>query len=150
MTVECGFVLLTRVFSVFTLTKCYTCNTIHHRKSLYFFVVEKNNVHKNVKCSRFKCPYCNSIRRKRSKGLENYINNLMSLGQNNQRVKDVKVNDISIRNSNEIHFSTVGPRLAREIPLTSDDESIYLNTQREYSSKPLKHSIVYRILVFKL
>ena len=61
------------------------------------------------------------------------INNLMSRGQNNQTVKDVKVNDISIRNSNEIsnafneHFSTVGPRLAREIPLTSDDESIYLN-----------------------
>ena len=59
LTIECGFVLLTRVFSVFTLTKCYTCNTIHHRKSLHFFVVEKNNVLKNVKCSRFKCPYCN-------------------------------------------------------------------------------------------
>ena len=61
MTIECGLVLLTRVFNVFTLTKCYTCNTIHHKKSLYFFVVEKNYVHKNVKCSRFKCPYCKGL-----------------------------------------------------------------------------------------
>ena len=65
MTIECGLVLLTRVFNVFTLTKCYTCNTIHHKKTLYFFVVEKNNVHKNVKCSRFKCPYCNRPLRSR-------------------------------------------------------------------------------------
>ena len=28
VTTECGLVLLTRVFNVFTLTKCYTCNTI--------------------------------------------------------------------------------------------------------------------------
>ena len=61
VTIECGLVLLTRVFNVFTLTKCYTCNTIHHKKSLYFFVVEKNDVHKNVKCSRFKCPYCKNM-----------------------------------------------------------------------------------------
>ena len=54
----------------------------------------------------------------------------MSRRQNNQIVKDVKVNDISICNSNEIsnafnkHFSTIGPRLAREIPVTSDEESV--------------------------
>lgn len=65
----------------------------------------------------------------------------MSRRQINQRVKDVKVNEISIRNSNEIsnafneHFSTVGPRLAREIPLTSDDESIYLNNTPENCNK---------------
>ena len=53
------------------------------------------------------------------------INNHMSRRQNNQIVEDVKVYDISICNSNEIsnafneHFSTIGPRLAREIPLTS-------------------------------
>ena len=51
----------------------------------------------------------------------------------NQIVKDVKVNDISICNTKEIsnalneHFSTIGPRLAPEIPLTSDEESIHLN-----------------------
>ena len=45
-------------------------------------------------------------------------------------VKEVKVNDISICNSNKIsnafneYFSTIGPRPAREIPLTSDEESI--------------------------
>ena len=57
--------------------------------------------------------------------------------QSNQIVKDVKVNDISICNSNEIsnafnkHFSTTGPRLAHEIPLTSDEESIYLKNITE-------------------
>ena len=60
------------------------------------------------------------------------INNLMTRRQNNQIVKDVKVNDIAICNSKEIsnafneHFSTIGRRLAREIPLTSDEHSIYL------------------------
>ena len=58
------------------------------------------------------------------------INNLMSRRQNNQIVKEVKVNDISICDSNKIsnafneHFSTIGPRLAREIPLTLDEESV--------------------------
>ena len=65
----------------------------------------------------------------------------------------MKVNDISIRNSNEIsnafneHFSTVGPRLAREIPLTSDGESIYLNTTLENCDKfyfrPITSSAVF-------
>ena len=56
----------------------------------------------------------------------------MSRRQSNQIVKGVKVNDISICNSNEIsnvfneHFSTIRPRLARKIPLTSDEKSIYL------------------------
>ena len=56
----------------------------------------------------------------------------MSRRQSNQIVKDVKVNDISICNSNEIsnafneHFSTIGPRLAREMPLTSDEESVLI------------------------
>ena len=60
------------------------------------------------------------------------IDNLMSRRQSNQIVKGVKVNDISICNSNEIsnvfneHFSTIRPRLARKIPLTSDEKSIYL------------------------
>ena len=69
------------------------------------------------------------------------INNLMSRRQNNQIVKDVKVYGISICNSNEIsnafneHFSTIGPRLAREIPLTSDEESIYLENSTENYNK---------------
>ena len=69
------------------------------------------------------------------------IINLMSRGQNNQIVKEVKVNDISICNSNEIsnafneYFSTIGPGPAREIPLTSDEESIYLNNTPENCNK---------------
>ena len=61
----------------------------------------------------------------------------MSRRQNNQIVKDVKVNDISVCNSDEIsnafnkHFSTIGPRLAHEIPLTSDEDSIYLKNITE-------------------
>ena len=53
----------------------------------------------------------------------------------------MKVNDISIRNSNEIsnafneQFSTTGPRLVREIPLTSDEEPIYLNNITENYNK---------------
>ena len=48
----------------------------------------------------------------------------------------MKVNYISICNSNEIsnafneYSSTIGPRLAREIPLTSHEMSIYLNNIR--------------------
>ena len=44
-------------------------------------------------------------------------------------------------NSNEIsnafneHFSTIGPRLAREIPLTSTEESIYLENITENYNK---------------
>ena len=69
------------------------------------------------------------------------INNHMSRRQNNQIVEDVKVYDISICNSNEIsnafneHFSTIGPRLAREIPLTSTEESIYLENITENYKK---------------
>ena len=65
----------------------------------------------------------------------------MSRRQGDQIVKDVKVNDISICNSNEIsnafneHFSTIGPRLDREMPLTSDEESIYLNNISENYKK---------------
>ena len=71
-------------------------------------------------------------------GLGKLLNNLMSRRQNNQIVKDVKVYGISICNSNEIstfHFSTIGPRLAREIPLTSDEESIYLENSAENHNK---------------
>ena len=47
---------------LFSLKKCYTCNTIDHKKSLiYFLVVEKKNVQKNVKSSRFECPSCKSF-----------------------------------------------------------------------------------------
>ena len=69
------------------------------------------------------------------------INNLISRRQNNQIVKDVKVYDISICNSNEIsnafneYFSTIGPRLTREIPLTSDEESTYLENITENYNK---------------
>ena len=77
----------------------------------------------------------------------------MSRRLNNQLVKEVKVNDISICNSNEIsntfneHFSTIGPRLAREIPSTSDEVSTYLNNFPEnfnkFSFRPTTSSIVF-------
>jgi len=81
------------------------------------------------------------------------INNLMSRRQNNQIVKEVKVNDISICDSNEIsnafneHFSTIGPRLAREIPLTSDEESVYLyfvpENYNKFCFRPTTTSVVF-------
>jgi len=72
------------------------------------------------------------------------INHLMSRRQNNQLVKEVKIDDISICNSNEIsntfneHFSSIGPRLAREIPSTLDEVSevsTYLNNFPENFNK---------------
>ena len=81
------------------------------------------------------------------------INNLMSRRQNNHLVKVVKVNDISIGNSNEIsntfneHFATIGPRLVCEIPSTSDEVSTYLNTFpvnfNKFSFRPTASSIVF-------
>ena len=41
VTIECGLVLWTGAFNVFTLAKCYTCNTIHHKKSLHSLVNAK-------------------------------------------------------------------------------------------------------------
>ena len=81
VTIEYGLVLLTRVFNcIYSYKMPYkSCNTIHYKKSLYFLVVENHihvtpyiirrstslyflvvekKVHKNVKCSRFECPYC--------------------------------------------------------------------------------------------
>ena len=65
----------------------------------------------------------------------------MSHRQSNQIVKGVRVNDISICNSYEIsnvfneHFSTIRPRLACKIPLTSEEESIYLKNITENYDK---------------
>ena len=65
----------------------------------------------------------------------------MSRRQSNQIVKGVKVNDICICNSNEIsnvfneRFSTIRPILVRKIPLTSDEESIYLKNVTENFDK---------------
>ena len=77
----------------------------------------------------------------------------MSRRQNKRIVEEVKVNDTSICDSNEIcnafneHFSTIGPRLAREIPLTSNVESVYLNYVPENCNKfcfrPTNTSVVF-------
>ena len=52
-----------------------------------------------------------------------------------------------VTNAFNEHFSTVGPRLAREIPLTSDDESIDLNNTSENCDKfyfrPVTSSVVF-------
>ena len=63
------------------------------------------------------------------------------------------ISDIPICNSNEIsntfneHLSTIKPRIAREIPLTSDEESIYLNNIPENYNKlcfrPTTTSVVF-------
>ena len=77
----------------------------------------------------------------------------MSRRQNNQQVKEVKVNDISIGNPNEIsntfnkHFATIGPKLACEIPSTSDEVSTYLNNFHvnfnKFSFRPTTSGIVF-------
>ena len=61
------------------------------------------------------------------------INELTSRRKSNETVKELKVNDV-INNSSEIsdtfndHFSTIGPRLANEIPpIGQNDDSSYTN-----------------------
>ena len=93
----------------------------------------RNRINNEVKTTKASC-YHNSLIQSEGNARRTWktINNLKTRRQNNQIVKDVKVNDIAICNSKEIsnafneHFSTIGPRLAREIPLTSDEHSIYL------------------------
>ena len=62
------------------------------------------------------------------------INELTSRRKSNDTVKELKVNDVVINNSSEIsdtfndHFSTIGPRLANEIPpIGQNDDSSYTN-----------------------
>ena len=93
----------------------------------------RNRIKNKVETTKASC-YHNSFIQSKGNAPRTWktINNLMSRRQN-QIVKDVNVNDISICNTKEIsnalneHFSTIGPRLAPEIPLTSDEESIHLN-----------------------
>ena len=84
------------------------------------------------------------------------LRDLMSRRQNNQQVKEVKVNDISIGNSNEIsntfneHFATIRPKLVCEIPSASDEVSTYLNNFpvnfNKFSFRPATSSIVFTLL----
>ena len=52
---------------------------------------------------------------------------------NNTTVKELKLNDAIISNSSELsnafndHFSTIGPRLANEIPPIANNNSSYIN-----------------------
>ena len=61
------------------------------------------------------------------------FNELTSRRVNNTTVKELKLNDTIISNSSELsdafndHFSTIGPRLANEIPLTAENNSSYIN-----------------------
>ena len=114
----------------------------------------RNKINNNVKTTKASY-YHNSLIQSEGNSRRTWktINHLMSRRQNNQLVKEDKVNDISICNSNEIsntfneHFSTIGPRLAREIPSTSDEVSTYLNNFPEnfnkFSFRPTTNSIVF-------
>ena len=62
------------------------------------------------------------------------FNELTSRRVNNTTVKELKLNDAIISNSSELsnafndHFSTIGPRLANEIPSIANNNSSYINT----------------------
>ena len=61
------------------------------------------------------------------------FNELTSRRVNNTTVKELKLNDAIISNSSELssafndHFSTIGPRLANEIPTIANNNSSYIN-----------------------
>ena len=60
---------------------------------------------------------------------------------NNTTVKELKLNDTIISNSSELsnafndHFSTIGPRLANEIPPTAKNNSSYINNIKVNNNK---------------
>ena len=81
------------------------------------------------------------------------IYELTSRRINNTTVKELKLNDAIISNSSELstvfngHFSTIGPRLADEIPLTANNDSSYINNidvnSNKFTSSSTSSSIVF-------
>ena len=72
---------------------------------------------------------------------------------NNTTVKELKWNDAIVSNSSELsnafndHFSTIGPRLANEIPPTANIDSSYVNNINANNNK-FSFSLISSSIVF--
>ena len=94
----------------------------------------RNIINNNIKTTKASY-YSNAFIQSESNSRRTWqtINELTSRRINNTTVKELKLNDAIISNSSELsnafndHFSTIGSRLADEIPLTASNDSSYIN-----------------------
>ena len=93
-----------------------------------------NLINNNIKTSKASY-YSNAFIQSRGNPRKTWqtFNEFTSRRVNNTTVKELKLNDAIISNSSELsnasndHFSTIGPRLANEIPPTANNNSSYIN-----------------------
>ena len=83
------------------------------------------------------------------------INELTSRQKNNASVKELKLNDNSVTNSHELsnafndHFSTIGTKLANEVPLVTDGSSYadyIVSSDNKFIFSPISSSNVFSLL----
>ena len=91
----------------------------------------RNTINNNIKTS-IASYYCNAFSQSKGNSQKTWqtINELTSRRTNNTTVKELKLNSSIISNSSELssafndHFSTVGPRLAIEIPPNDNNNDL--------------------------
>ena len=93
----------------------------------------RNIINNNIKTSKVSY-YSNAFIQSKGNPRKTWqtFNELTSRRVNNTTVKEIKLNDAIVSNSSELsnafndHFSTIGPRLANEIPPTANNNSFRL------------------------
>ena len=84
-----------------------------------------------------------------------FINELKSRQKNNASVKELKLNENSVTNSHELsnafndHFSTIGTKLANEVPLVTDGSSYadyIVSSDNKFIFSPISSSNVFSLL----
>ena len=102
----------------------------------------RNRINKNIKTSKVSY-YSNAFIQSKGNPRKTWqtFNELTSRRVNNKMVKELKLNDAVISNSSELsntfndNFSTVGPRLANEIPPIANNNSSYTNNINVHNNK---------------
>ena len=114
----------------------------------------RNKINNNIKTSKASY-YSNAFIQSKGNPQKTWqtFNELTSRRVNNTTVKELKLNDAVISNPNELsnafndHFSTVGPRLANEIPSIANNNLSYINyinvNNNKFSFSPIDCSIVF-------
>ena len=117
----------------------------------------RNKINNNIKTSKASY-YSNAFIQSKGNPRETWqtFNELTSHPLNNTTVKELKLNGAVISNSCELsnafndHFSTVGPRLANEIPPIANSNSSYTNNINVSNNKFRFSSINYSIVFLHL
>ena len=108
--------------------------TSHDPRNWDKYKTLRNRINNNIKTSKASY-YSNAFIQSKGNPRKTWqtFNELTSRPVNNTTVKELKLNDAVISNSSELsnafndHFSTVGPRLANEIPPIANNNSSYTN-----------------------